>query len=41
MMKSDPTAARLRRMISTGNRRRLAGVPPHESVRLLVRGARN
>src|ERR1700684_1811626 len=41
MMKSDPAAARARRTISTGNRRRLSALPPHPSLRLLVRGAKN
>ena len=34
-MKSDPTAERVLRTISIGNR---SGEPPHASVRLLVRG---
>ncbi|SLI38100.1 Uncharacterised protein [Mycobacteroides abscessus subsp. abscessus] len=40
-MNSGPTAARIRRTISSGSRRRFAAEPPHSSVRLLVRGARN
>jgi len=41
MRKSAPTAARVRRTISTAIRRRFCGLPPQPSVRLLVRSARN
>jgi hypothetical protein len=40
-MKSRPTASRSRETISTGSRMRFSGLPPHRSVRRLVRGARN
>ena len=39
--KSAPTSSRLRRTISSGNRIRFAALPPHWSVRSLVRAARN
>ena len=39
--KSGPTASRVRRTISSGNRIRFDAVPPHASVRSLVRSARN
>ena len=41
MMKSGPTASRVRRTISTGRRIRLAYEPPQPSVRLLVWVTRN
>ena len=40
-MKSLPTASRTARTVSTAKRRRFCGLPPHASIRLLVRGARN
>ena len=39
--KSSPTSARARRTISTGKRIRFSGLPPHASVRSLVRSVRN
>ncbi len=39
--KPSPTASRVRRTISTGKRIRLRALPPHRSVRSLVRVARN
>ncbi|MBB5957111.1 hypothetical protein FHS29_003704 [Saccharothrix tamanrassetensis] len=41
MTKSGPAASRHRRTTSTAVRRRFSALPPHRSVRLLVRGARN
>ena len=41
MMKSSPTASRVRRTISTGSFMRRSASPPHASLRLLVRGAMN
>ena len=41
MMKSRPTAARVWRTTSSASRARFSSDPPHSSLRLLVRGARN
>ena len=41
MMKSWPTAARVRADDLDREAPAVLGVPPHSSVRLLVRGARN
>ena len=40
-MKSGPTSSRVRFTISIGNRIRFSAEPPHSSVRLFVRAARN
>jgi hypothetical protein len=41
MMKSWPTASRVRSTISTGRRIRFSKLPPHSSLRRLVCAAMN